>query len=75
VRARRSSLELTARGGAGSGFFVGDDLTIADLKALPLMEWLTCGVLDYIPTDLLKDAPNLLRNVKATNKAYTSSTR
>ena len=37
-----------------SGWFVGDDMTIADIAVWSLFGWIAQGVLDDIPTDLPK---------------------
>ena len=36
-----------------TGYVVGDDLTVADLKLFWLVDWLTMGILDGIPTSLI----------------------
>ncbi len=45
-------------------FFVGPQMTIADLVIWRLNGWLTSGVLDGIPRDLLKDFPGLLAHFR-----------
>lgn len=40
-------------------FVAGTELGVADLKLFTCMNWLKKGVLDYIPTDVLKDFPKL----------------
>ncbi len=49
--------QLEYRGGE---FFADNRLTIADLKALVILRWLSSGVLDHIPSDLVEaEAPML----------------
>lgn len=36
-----------------TGFLVGEELTVADLKLYWIIDWLTSGILDGIPTTLL----------------------
>ena len=38
---------------AEGGYMVGDTPTVADCAALPLLRWLSKGVLDGIPTSVL----------------------
>ena len=38
-----------------SGFIVGNNLTIADLKLYWIIDWLTMGILDGIPGNLIDD--------------------
>ncbi len=42
-----------------TGFLVGNELTIADLKLYWIIDWLTSGILDGIPTGLFDIYPNL----------------
>jgi len=42
-------------------WFVGKNITIADLAIWRLMGWLTSGVIDYLPTNLIAPFPNLKR--------------
>jgi len=42
-----------------SGWFVGDDMTIADIAVWSLIGWIAQGVLDDIPTDLPKSFERL----------------
>ena len=44
-------------------FLVGDALTIADLALWRLLDWLTSGMLEGIPADLLAGHPRLSRHV------------
>jgi len=49
---------LVANG--GTGFIVGKDLTIADLKLYWIIDWLATGILDGIPTNLTDGFENLV---------------
>lgn len=49
---------LVANG--GTGFIVGDSLTVADLKLYWIIDWLTSGMLDGIPTSLLEGFDNVV---------------
>ena len=42
-------------------YFVGKDLTIADLAIWRLLGWLTSGLLDGVPTKILESYPNLIK--------------
>jgi glutathione S-transferase len=49
--------QLESHGGV---FFADGRLTIADLKAFVILRWLSSGMLDHIPSDLLaREAPKL----------------
>jgi len=48
---------LTANG--STGFVAGDRLTVADLGLWRLLDWITSGMLDGIPTTLLEPHPQL----------------
>ncbi len=49
---------LTRQGGK---YFADNRLTIADLKVIVVVQWLSSGMLDYIPTTLIEEsAPELL---------------
>lgn len=57
---------LVANG--STGYLVGDDLTVADLKLFWLIDWLTMGILDGIPTSLIdgyEQLPAWRRNIAA----------
>jgi glutathione S-transferase len=43
-----------------TGYLVGNNLTVADLKLFWLIDWLTMGVLDGIPTSLIDGYEQLL---------------
>jgi glutathione S-transferase len=47
-------------GGEGD-WFVGKNITIADLAIWRLMGWLSSGMIDYLPTNLIAPFPNLKR--------------
>ena len=58
-----------------AGFYVGSSLTIADLAMYRLVGWISGGVLDGLPTDLVDSYPQIKANVEATKsnekvKAY-----
>ena len=40
-------------------WFVGKDISIADIAIWRLMGWLTSGMIDYLPTNLIAPFPNL----------------
>ncbi len=42
-----------------TGFIVGNALTVADLKLYWIVDWLTSGILDGIPTDLFDAYTNI----------------
>jgi glutathione S-transferase len=61
---------LAANG--GTGFIVGSSLTVADLKLYWIIDWLTMGILDGIPTSLLdgfEDVMTWRKNVSEVRKA------
>ena len=45
----------------GSDWIIGPQITIADIAIWRLLGWLTSGILDGLPTDLLKDFPKIRR--------------
>ena len=58
-----------------AGFYVGSSMTIADLAMYRLVGWISGGVLDGLPTDLVDSYPQIKANVEATKsnekvKAY-----
>ena len=58
-----------------AGFYVGSSLTIADLAMYRLVGWISGGVLDGLPTNLVDSYPQIKANVEATKsnekvKAY-----
>jgi len=57
-----------------SGWFVGDEMTIADIAVWSLLGWIAQGVLDDIPTDLPKSFKRLthLYNKISKNLAFRS---
>ena len=46
----------------GTGWLVGDSMTIADTKLYQAIYWLTTGVLDGIPKDCADSYPHVLAN-------------
>ena len=44
-----------------SDWVLGFDLGLADIAIWRLMGWLSCGILDGIPTDLIKEFPRITR--------------
>ena len=66
---------LVANG--STGFMVGNKLTIADLKLYWIIDWLTMGILDGIPTNLIDGFENMVnwRNkITAARKARLAET-
>ena len=57
---------LAARNG-DNGYFVGSDITVADLKMAPFLAWITKGILDGFPTTLLDGFPGLQKIVASYN--------
>ena len=58
-----------------AGFYVGSSMTIADLAMYRLVGWISGGVLDGLPTNLVDSYPQIKANVEATKsnekvKAY-----
>jgi len=49
-------------------FVGGATLQIADLKLYMMVQWLTSGALDHVPTSVLDHCPNLLRLHKAVSE-------
>lgn len=55
-----------------TGFIVGQDLTVADLKLYWIIDWLTSGILDGIPTSQFDHYPNIeawRRNITTVREA------
>jgi len=52
-------IERLLLGNGGTGYLVGDSLSVADLKLYWVTEFLTGGDLDGIPRTLLDDYPNI----------------
>ena len=55
-----------------TGFIVGKDLSVADLKLYWIIDWLTSGILDGIPTNLFDSYTNILawrKNVTTVREA------
>jgi len=60
-----------------TGFIVGSSLTVADLKLYWIIDWLTMGVLDGIPTSLVDDFENVMtwrKNISEVRKARLAET-
>jgi len=47
----------------GTGFYVGSNLTIADLSTYWTFAWFTTGDLDGIPTNILVDYPAIKAHI------------
>jgi len=65
-------LERLLIGNGSTGFLVGHALTIADLKLYWILDWLTSGLLDGIPTDLFDACPTITawrKNVSAVRES------
>jgi len=60
-------LETILKENGNTGFFVGDSITIADLAAWRLCGWISGGVLDGIPVNILVDFPLLFAHQKKIN--------
>merc|ERR1712098_743 len=58
-------LELLLTQNGSTGFYVGDSLTIADIAMWRLCGWLSVGVLDGIPADILEAYPQVDQAFKA----------
>lgn len=57
---------------APTAYLAGDDLTVADLKLFWLVDWLTMGILDGIPTSLIDEYEQLTawrKNIAAVREA------
>ena len=55
-----------------TGFIVGKDLTVADLKLYWIFDWITSGILDGIPTTLLDPYSGIIawrENIKRVREA------
>ncbi len=66
---------LVANG--STGFIVGNNLTIADLKLYWIIDWLTMGILDGIPKSLIDDFRNVVdwhRNIATVREARLAET-
>lgn len=47
--------------GHGGEFLADNRLTVADLKALTVLRWISSGMLDHIPTDIIENCAPKLR--------------
>ena len=57
-------LESRLKSGGGT-YFANQRLTVADLKASDLIDWLRSGMLDHIPADIVdKLSPNLTKHTQ-----------
>jgi glutathione S-transferase len=57
-------LELRLKEG-GSHFYANKALTVADLKSADLVEWLSSGILDHIPKDVVSaNAPTVFQHAE-----------
>jgi glutathione S-transferase len=59
-----------------TGFIVGESLSIADLKLYWILDWLTSGILDGIPTTVADDfaaVMNWRKNITAVREARLAS--
>lgn len=66
---------LVANG--STGFIVGSELTVADLKLYWIVDWLTMGILDGIPTSLVDGFEQVMawrNNITAVRKARLAET-
>ena len=62
---------------SNTGFIVGKDLTVADLKLYWIIDWLTSGILDGIPTSLFDPYTNILtwrRNIADIRESRLAAT-
>ena len=60
-----------------TGFIVGKDLTVADLKLYWIIDWLTSGILDGIPTNLFDSYDNIIswrRNITVVRELRLAGT-
>ena len=60
-----------------TGFIAGNNLTIADLKLYWIIDWLTMGILDGIPNNLIdgfKNVVNWRKNITAVREARLAET-
>jgi len=60
-------LEKLLEDNGNTGFFVGNSLTIADLAAWRLCGWISGGIIDGIPINILVGFPLLLSHQKEIN--------
>jgi len=70
-------LERSLVTNGSTGFMVGKNLTIADLKLYWIIDWLTMGILDGIPKNLLDGFENVVnwrKNITAVREARLAET-
>ena len=60
-------LEKLLEENGNTGFFVGNSISIADLAAWRLCGWISGGVIDGIPLDILSAFPKLYNHQKKIN--------
>ena len=60
-------LEKLLKDNGDTGFFVGDSITIADLAAWRLCGWISGGIVDGIPVNILVAFPLLFNHQKKIN--------
>jgi len=53
-------IERLLTNNGNTGFVVGNSLTVADLKLYWIIDWLTSGILDGIPKNIIDDYPNMV---------------
>lgn len=58
------ALEKIMEENGSTGFYVGSTMTIGDIAMWRLWGWLTGGIVDGLPKDLLEAYPQLLKNYK-----------
>ena len=62
------ALEKIMTENGSTGFYVGDKMTIADITMWRMFGWLTGGIVDGLPTNMLEPYPQLQANFKTTDK-------
>ena len=70
-------LERSLVANGSTGFMVGTNLTIADLKLYWIIDWLTMGILDGVPKNLIDGFKNLVnwrKNITAVREARLAET-
>ena len=70
-------LERSLVANGSTGFMVGTNLTIADLKLYWIIDWLTMGIVDGIPKNLIDGFKNLVnwrKNITVVREARLAET-
>jgi glutathione S-transferase len=70
-------LEQSLVANGGTGYMVGKNLTVADLKLYWIIDWLTMGILDGIPKTLIDGFNNVVswrKNITAVREARLAET-